>query len=304
VTLFASGGSHTKAELVSPLSDPPDPSLLGNVWFEAMHALSSYDEIRRFEVVHDHSGIVGPAIGALLEPTPPIVHTLHGPWTGPARRYYELLQERVHLVAISDAQRGDNPNLRYAGMIHNGIEVTDFPFRAVKEDYLVWVGRANPDKGPARAIDIAGRAGLPLVMVVKKSEPLERAYWDEYVAPMLTPDVEIYEAIPVDVKLDLIARARAMVFPIDWPEPFGLVMIEAMACGTPVVTCPVGAAPEVVVDGVTGFLRQSLDELVDAVLRADECDPMACRRRVQEHYSAEKMVSAYERLYEQVIATA
>jgi glycosyltransferase involved in cell wall biosynthesis len=304
VTLFASGGSLTKAELVSPLEQPPDPALLGNVWFEAMHALSAYDGIDQFDVVHDHSGIIGPAIGALLEQAPPVVHTLHGPWTGPARSYYSRLDQRVHLVAISEAQRNDNPGLRYAGTVHNGVDVAEFPFRAIKNDFLMYIGRANPDKGPARAIDIAKRAGMPLVMVVKKAEPLERSYWDEYVAPMVTDDVEVYESMPVEVKLDLLSRARALVFPIDWPEPFGLVMIEAMACGTPVIACPVGAATEIVVDGVTGFLRQSLADLIEAVERAPECDPIACRRRVEQHYSTDLMVTRYEQIYREVLRAA
>ena len=105
VTLFASGGSSTQAKLVSPFEQLPDPALLGNVWFDAFHALSSYLDAREFDVVHDHSGIVGPSIGAMLDGRPPVVHTLHGPWTEPARRYYSMLQDRVHLVAISESQR-------------------------------------------------------------------------------------------------------------------------------------------------------------------------------------------------------
>jgi len=172
VTLFASGGSETKATLVSPLVDPPDPAVLGNPWFDAYHALSSYLAIGdQFDVVHDHSGITGSAMGALLRGNPPVVHTLHGPWTELTRRYYSLLHEHVHLVAISESQRADNPEVAYAGTVHNGIDLDDYPFREHKDDFLVYIGRANPEKGPSIAIEVARRAGLPLAMVVKKNEP-------------------------------------------------------------------------------------------------------------------------------------
>ncbi|MSO78834.1 MAG: glycosyltransferase family 4 protein [Acidimicrobiia bacterium] len=296
VTLFASGGSDTKATLVSPLEEVPDPALLGNSWFDAFHALSAYLDVGRFDVVHDHSGIIGPSLAAMLGGTPPVVHTLHGPWTESSRRFYSLIDERVHLVAISDTQRCDNPTIKYAATVHNGIDLELYPYRAEKEDFLVYVGRANPDKGPTRAIEVARRAGLPLAMIVKKTEPFERAYWEEIVAPMLTDDVEVFEAVSHEFKVDLLGRARAMVFPIDWAEPFGLVMIEAMACGTPVVTCPVGAASEVVTDGVTGFLAESLDELAAAVGRVEQCAPEACRADVEARFSADLMVDAYEGL--------
>lgn len=302
VTLFAPAGSDTKADLVSSLDHPLDPSILGNVWFDAHHALHAYLRAEEFDVVHDHSGIVGPALGALLDGTPPVVHTLHGPWTESSRRFYSLVHERVHLVAISGAQQRDNPELRYAGVIHNGIDPAAYPFQRQKDDFLVYVGRANPDKGPTRAIEVARRAGLPLAMIVKKSEPFERAYWEELVVPMLTDDIEVYEGVSHDVKVDLLGRARAMVFPIDWPEPFGLVMIESMACGTPVITCPAGAASEVVIDGVTGYLRETLDELVEAVGAIEACEPEACRQRVEEFFTADAMVDAYDRLLSEVAA--
>ena len=180
VTLFASGGSRTKANLVSPLADPPDPALLGNVWFDTYHATASYLEITDdFDVVHDHSGIIGPGMGALRAGRPPVVHTLHGPWTEPSRRFYALLAKYLHIVAISESQRADNPDIPYAGVVHNGIDLDGYPFREDKDDFLVYIGRANPDKGPTLAIEVARRAGLPLAMVIKKNEPFERAYWDE-----------------------------------------------------------------------------------------------------------------------------
>ena len=304
VTLFASGGSQTKANLMSPMIDPPDPALLGNVWLDTYHAVSSYLAIGNdFDVVHDHSGIVGPGIGALHKGRPSVVHTLHGPWTEASRRLYGLLDQYIYLVSVSDAQRADNTDVKYAATVHNGIDVDTYPFRAEKDDFLVYIGRANPDKGPTLAIEVARRAGLPLAMVVKKNEPFERAYWDEIVAPVLNDEVVVYEAISHETKTDLLSRARAMVFPIQWSEPFGLVMTEAMACGTPVVACPAGAAVELVENGVTGFLRDSIDDLVEAVAAVGSCSPQACRQRVEENFSAGSMVLGYERLFEQLTLT-
>ncbi|HXY94253.1 MAG TPA: glycosyltransferase family 4 protein [Acidimicrobiia bacterium] len=298
VTLYASGGSSTKAVLVTPLLDAPDPALVGNSWYDAYHAGSSYLDIGNdVDVVHDHSGIAGPTLGALRRGHPPVVHTLHGAWTEPSRRLYQLLADHVHLVAISAAQRAEFPEIRYAGVVHNGVDIDSYPFAETKDDFLVYIGRSNPDKGPTIAIEVARRAGLPLAMVVKRTEPFERAYWDEIVAPLLHDEVEVYEGISHEHKVDLLGRARAMLFPIQWPEPFGLVMVEAMACGTPVVACPAGAAVELVEEGVTGYLRDSIDGLVEAVGMVDGCSPAACRERVALHFSAEAMVNAYERIY-------
>jgi glycosyltransferase involved in cell wall biosynthesis len=301
VTLFASGGSRTRAELVSPFPDPPEPAQLGNGLYDAVHVASAYRGIGdEFDVVHDHTAYVGLTVGALLASGPPVVHTLHNAWTTPARQLLSLVADRLHVVAISAAQRDENPTIRYAAMIHNGIDLDWYPFAQDKDDFLLFIGRSYPEKGPTVAIEIARRVGLPLAMIVKREEPFERSYWDEIVAPVLNDEVEVYERVSHERKVDLLQRARALLFPIYWSEPFGLVMIEAMACGTPVVTRPAGAAIEVVEDGVTGFVRSSLDELVDAVGHLGQCAPRACRERVARHFSAEAMVAAYERLFRSV----
>ncbi len=303
VTLFAARGSQTAAQLVTPLDETPDPALLGSTYFEASHALAAYRYLTErgdFDIIHDHSGIVGPALGALAPPAP-VVHTLHGPWTVPARRFYSTICDAVHLVAVSRSQHDDNPDVMYAGIVPNGIDLDAYPYRDDKEPFLIYIGRSNPDKGPLQAIEVARRAEVPLVMIVKRNEPFERAFWDEMVAPMLNDTVTVYDQVDHDTKVDLLARAMAMVFPIHWPEPFGLVIIEAMACGTPVLTRPLGAAPELVVDGVTGFLRESIDDLAQAVSDATHLAPRDCRARVAEHFSAASMVMGYEQLFETVV---
>jgi glycosyltransferase involved in cell wall biosynthesis len=230
-----------------------------------------------------------------------VVHTLHGPWTGPTRLLYGLAAPHLHLVAISDAQRRDNQDVPYAATVYNGIDLDAYPFRADKEDFLVYIGRANPDKGPATAITAARHAGMRIKLVLKRNEPPEQAYYDEMVVPLLGDDVEIFENVSHEEKVDLLGRAKAMLFPIHWPEPFGLVMVEAMACGTPVVTTNWGAAPELVEDGVTGFRRDGYGEMIDALNWVGGIDPADCRARVEERFSATAMVEGYRRVYEEIL---
>jgi glycosyltransferase involved in cell wall biosynthesis len=297
VTVFGAASSTTPAHLVAPLASPPrlgDPLSLAD---DLYHTTVAYLQAGRFDVVHDHTSI-GPSLGALLNGHPPVVHTLHGPWTPSSKRLFALLHERLELVAISHAQRRANPLLRYAGVIHNGIDLAAHPLRASKEDFVTFLGRVNPEKRPEEAIEIARRAKLPIVLIVKRSEPAEQAYWDEVVASHLGPDVEVFDQPPHEVKVELIGRSRAMLFPIDWPEPFGLVMAEAMACGTPVIARRLGAAPEVIDDGVTGYLCDSLDEMVVALDAARRLSASACRRRVEREFSATAMAERYERVYE------
>jgi glycosyltransferase involved in cell wall biosynthesis len=311
VTLVASGGSVTKARLVSPFAEAPDPARIGNAHDDVFHALSAYLEAisdpAGYDIVHDHAGLIGPALGAIASGTawrsgvpgvfPPVVHTLHGPWTQAAKRYYARLHERLHLVAISEAQKADNPAVEYAGVVPNGINLALYPRRDEKDDYVLFLGRANPEKGPEVAVEVARRAGVHLKMVVKRNERFEQEYWDQVVVPHLTGDEEIFDQVSHELKAELLGRARATLFSIQWPEPFGLVMIESMACGTPVIATSRGAAPEVVVDGVTGFLCDSVDGMVAAVPRVGEISPAACRDHVAQRFAASAMLDGYERVF-------
>jgi glycosyltransferase involved in cell wall biosynthesis len=300
VTLFAAPGSATSARLVHPLTAPialGDPTGISEeIYFTA----AAYHEARSFDIIHDHTGM-GPVLGSMLS-WPPVVNTLHGPWTPPSRRMARLLDARINFVAISNAQRNDNHQIRYAGMVYNGINLSRHPFREAKEDFLVFVGRINPEKRPEVAIEIARKAGLPLVMIIKCSEPFERHYFDSAVAPLLGADITILEEPAQDVKADIVGRARALLFPIEWPEPFGLVLTEAMACGTPVIARALGSVPEVVRDGITGFCCQSIEEMVEAVEEVTSLDPQDCREDVQRRFSAPVMVANYERVYRSVLA--
>jgi glycosyltransferase involved in cell wall biosynthesis len=300
VTLFAPPGSRTKAKLVSPLEEEPPRETVGDPWWEASHAVSAYENHGSFEVLHDHMGPVGVSIGALTGSL--TIHTLHGPFTDRAKMLYSRVARQHWFVAISERQRSlAPPGLRWAGVVHNGIPLERYPFRADKEDYLLFMGRSDEEKAPDLAVEAAKRAGRPLVMCVTTKNEHERSYWAEKVEPLLSDQVDVRGECDQEQKAELLAGAAALLFPVQWEEPFGLVMAEAMACGTPVVGWRTGAVPEVVEDGVTGWLVDSMDDFVAAIDRVGELDPRASRARVEQQFSGEAMVAGYERAYERAL---
>jgi len=303
VTLFASGDSRTKAKLVSHYDEAPGMAeAVDKPHLEFPHVLSAYDQSGQFDVVHDHTFPVGPSIGTQVERAA-VVHTIHGPPAHPsARSIYGHLGDRVHLVAISDFQRRATPEVKYAATVYNGIDVDRHPYREDKEDFLVFVGRMNPEKGVHLAAEAANRLGRRLLIAGKMAEPPEKAYFDAQVKPHLSDDVEYIGQIDEETKLDLYRRATATLMPIQWAEPFGLVMVESMACGTPVVAWRNGSVPEIVEDGVTGFITDDFDGFVAAIDQVGVIDPADCRRVVEERFSIGAMVSGYERVYASVAA--
>jgi len=299
VTLFASGGSVTKAKLDSVFDPAPGPTKIGNTYLEVLHAFHAYERAGEFDVIHDHSGMVGLAIAASVGHN--VVHTVHGPLIEEALRWYRMVSGRVDFVAISDSQMKPGPDLSWAGRVYNGIPVERYPFRTDKEDFLLFVGRVNREKGPEVAVEVARRTGARLVMAVAIKEKFEQAYWDENVKPILTGKEEILGEITVDEKADLMARARAVLFPIQWEEPFGLAMVEAMVSGTPVIAFAHGAAPELVEPGVTGFLARDADEMVAAYERLGEIDLARCAEVAAKRFGPARMADGYETVYERAI---
>jgi glycosyltransferase involved in cell wall biosynthesis len=300
VTLFAPPGSETQARLIPPLAEVPPQEVIGDPWYEAAHAVSAYARGGEFDLLHDHTGPVGASIGAMRDC--PTVHTLHGPFTDQTRMLYRRIARGHWFVAISESQRSMAPeNLRWAGVVYNGIPTDRYPYREDKDDYLFFLGRADQEKAPHLAIEAARQAGRRLVMCATTKNERERAYWAEQVEPLLGDDVEVRGECDQEQKTQLLAGAAALLFPIQWPEPFGLVMTEAMACGTPVIAWRNGSVPEVVADGQTGFVVSSVEEMAAAVDRLGGLDPQAMRARVQERFSAEAMVAGYERIYQQVL---
>ena len=303
VTLFATGDSTTKAKLEYVFAEAPGPAAINDIWHDSvqtMYALRNPDD---FDVFHLHSPFSALAAGAVLGR--PAVHTLHGSFNPHMRLLYEQVKDRAWFVAISQAQRDHMPELNYAGVVYNGIDVPAYPFRKEKDDYVLFLGRAAPEKGALRAVLAAQAAGVRLVAAVKVADPLEKEHWEQEVLPNMPKDATVLGEVTIEEKMDLLSRARAVLFPIDWEEPFGLVMTEAMACGTPVIATPRGSVPEVVADGRTGFVvsvESYPEEAAAALKRVGEIDPAACRAWVEEKFSKEAMVAGYERAYELAVS--
>jgi glycosyltransferase involved in cell wall biosynthesis len=251
-----------------------------------------------FDVVHDHT-LAGP----LLAPgrQVPTVVTVHGP-TGDLGDVYRPLASKAHLVAISQAQRRSAPDLNWVGTVHNGIDVEGFPFNADKGDYVVFLGRYHPDKAPHLAIAAARRAGVRIVLAGKCSEPVERDYYAAEIAPLLGDDAEDFGIAEGTAKGELLAGARCMVFPIQWDEPFGMVLAESLACGTPVVALDAGSVPEVVDDGRTGIVVHRPEDLGRAIREVDRLDPADCRREAEERFSTGAMTGGYVTVYDAVLS--
>lgn len=298
VTLFAAGESTTKAKLVSSFELAPSEKI-GQAYPDLINALTAYLVEDEFDIIHDHSGAIGPSIGAFSQT--PVLHTLHGPATKESRRLYEMLSPRIYFNAISEYQRKCFGDLNFAATVYNAVDLRSYPFSATKGDYLLFLGRMNPEKGAHLAVEIANRLGERLVMVTKMAEPAEKLYFEEKVKPLIKENTEVIGEIDVATKANLFKNAKCTLFPIQWPEPFGLVMIESMATGTPVVAMRDGAVPEVIINGDTGFIVNDVDEMVSAVKRIDEIDPRACRRYVEERFSTVTMVDNYERVYNKIL---
>ncbi len=230
--------------------------------------------------------------------------TAHGPVHGDAGDFYDALGDTVQLVAISDAQRASSPDLAWSATVHNAIRAETFPFRAAKDDYAMFLGRFHPHKAPHLAIDAARAVGLPIVLAGKCSEPIERAYFSREIEPRIGSDVTIFGVADGTAKRTLLANAACMIFPICWEEPFGLVVIESMACGTPVVALRRGAVPELIEHGQTGIIVDHPDELADGIVQARRLDPRACRKHVEANFTVEVMAEGYEEVYRRVLSMA
>jgi glycosyltransferase involved in cell wall biosynthesis len=299
VRLYATGDSHTAAELCA-LFPREMPDRIGVTPFDARHTSYAFADIEQsgFDLVHDHSGFIAVAFSRYL--ATPMVHTVHCAFDAFTLGFYEQFATEVGYICISEYQRSmAPPGMDWAGLAYNAIEVDQWPYTTAKDDYLLAFGRVCEAKGFHHSIAAAKRLGRRLIMAGVLQEPY-RAYFEEMVAPHIDGDQIVYEGeVGDERKRELFAGANAFLFPITWPEPFGLVMIEAMACGTPVVAMRQGSVPEVVDDGTTGFVvdPDDLDAFVTAVGRVGEIDPAVCRRTVEERYTVERMVADYEAIY-------
>ncbi len=299
VTLFASGDSLTSARLIPfcetalrldpRIKDPVPPHV---VMLDRVRALAD-----AFDVLHFHLDVLHyPLIRDFSDRT---VTTLHGRLDLPELKHVYSTFSHVPLVSISSDQRKPMPPVNWVGKVHHGLPVNLLPFSpSPKGDYLAFLGRISPEKGPERAIEIATRAGAKLKMAAK-IDRVDQDYWEEVVKPLVEAhsNVEFVGEINEREKAKFLGDATALLFPICWPEPFGIVMIEAMACGTPVIAFPAGSAPEVIEDGVSGWLVNDVDEAVGAVKRAETFDRAKARACFERDFTIDRVARDYLNIY-------
>ena len=276
-----------------------DTVRMGRASIELEHAIGAYNLVQDCDVVHDHT-LAGPIHSASF-PDLPVVTTNHNAFTRTYNALYAAVVPRVALVAISRSHAESTP-VPVDAVVYHGVDIADFPAGSGGGGYLALLGRMAPTKGVHRAISVAKSAGMTLKIAAKMREPHERAYFEEFVEPHLGDDVIYLGEVDAPGKLELLGGAAALLNPIEWREPFGMAMLESLACGTPVVGCPQGAAPEIVEHGVTGYLGDTDDELVAGLLALDRIDRSRCRESVQQKFSVEQMVDGYVEVYDRQIA--
>jgi glycosyltransferase involved in cell wall biosynthesis len=315
VVLFTTGDSTCPVPRRSVLPEA-EGMRIGAAVPELRHVIAAYDCLGDCDVIHDHT-LAGPllaaarAVGAprtpgTLAPGPLVVTTVHGPLNEDLVDIYGALGGRIPIICISEAQSRPAPQIPVARVIHHGIDASLFPVGDGKGDadgpFCLFLGRMSPDKGAHRAIEAARKAGHRVLMAAKMREPSEIHYFTQRVEPLLGPDAVYLGEVPHAQKLELLGQATALLFPIRWNEPFGLVMLEAMASGTPVLAFPEGAAPEVVEHGKTGYLCEDEGDMVRALDHIDHIDRSACRAAVEGYFSTKRMVDDHLSLFESLAA--
>jgi glycosyltransferase involved in cell wall biosynthesis len=296
VTLFATKDSITAGTLagVCPAPYSEDPSIDAKVW-EMLHVALVFERAGEFDIIHNQADFVPLCFSRLVET--PVVTTIHGFSSDRILPAYMSYADRVHYVAISDANR--HRSLRYAATIHHGISLDDFPFDPQGSEDLLFFGRIHPDKGTAEAIDVARRTNRRLIIAGIVQDP---EYHAKLVAPAIDGSSVIYRgAIGGQDRSRSLGSARALLHLINFDEPFGLSVVEALACGTPVIACNRGSMPELIEDGVTGFLVNNADEAVEAIGRIGEIDRAACRAAVTRRFTVAHMTDRYLALYQSIL---
>lgn len=269
---------------------------------ELRQAIAGYEALSEVDVVHDHT-LVGIVYGQLKSKAP-IVTTNHGPFLSDLGPLYRSVCDEVAVLAISHHQASTAAGIRLAGIIHHGVDPERFPLGSGGGGYAAFLGRMTPEKGVDVAARTARAAGIPLRIAAKMSESHEREYFDAHVRPLLSADIEYVGEVAGMDKAEFLGEAVALLNPIRWAEPFGMVMIEAGACGTPVVVSRRGSAPEIVTDGVSGFLCDNETDLVNALDSAPTLNRRVCRDEILRRFSTRQMVDAHLSLYRQLMGAA
>lgn len=300
VMLFATGDSSCPVDRRWSRQQAV-PESIGDARVELAQVIAAYTAVREWgaDIVHDHT-LIGPAYARHCSRVP-VVTTNHGPFTGELSTIYRDAAQSAAIVAISHAQAATAQDIPIARVIHHGVDPMQYPMGAGDGGFVLFLGRMCADKGVREAALIARAAGARLLIAAKMREPNERAYFASQVEPLLTDRIQFVGEVAGAVKMKLLGAAAALLNPIRWAEPFGLVMIEALACGTPVVSYPLGSAPEIVDDGRTGFIGQDQQEMINRLGEVSKLDRQVCRRSVHERFSQQRMVNQHLELYAQLL---
>lgn len=296
VTLFATADSQTSGTLhaVCPRGYEEDRSLIPKVW-ECLHISELFEHADAYDMIHNHFDFLPLTYTGLT--TTPVVTTIHGFSSPGILPVYKKYNGKAFYVSISDADRA--PDLDYIRTIHHGIDISQFDFRPEPDDYLLFFGRIHQDKGTREALNIARACNKKLILagIIQ-----DRTYYDQYVASHIDNDKVVYigSAGPAE-RNRLLGKACALLHPIHFDEPFGLSVIESMACGTPVIAFSKGAMPELIENGKSGFLVNNVDEAIETVARIKEIDRAYCRRHVERHFTADRMINEYIQVYEMIL---
>lgn len=306
VTLFASGDSITSANLISVFPKAIREAKLKNIYggnnWTLLNIATAYNLQDQFDIIHDH-------IGELSIPTAnnsktPVVMTIHGAFNLDNKQLYESASN-INFVTISKSQAQPLPYLNYIDTVYNGLGLKDYPFSSKPGKYLLYVGRISSEKGVHKAIEVAKYLNLPLIIAAKldSTVPGDLSYFKQYIKPNLSDQIKWIGEVDEKERNQLMKNAYAFLHPVSWREPFGLTLIESMACGTPVVAFQMGSIPEVIEHGVTGFIVNDVESMALAIQYVKYLDRALCRKRALENFSAQKMADRYEDVYYKVLSS-
>lgn len=302
VTLFASGDSITSAKLQSvyprALREARLKDLYGSNTWSLFNIGLAYQQKEKFDIIHDHNGHLSVPTANVADI--PTVMTMHGPFVPEIRKIFQELR-KPYLVTISESQGYAAPNLNFAGTVHNGLDMKSYPFSEEHDGYLLFVGRISIEKGVHHAVEAAQQLNLPLI-IAAKLDAIDRPYFREYIEPYLSDSIQWIGEVDEAERNRLMSRAMCFLHPVTWHEPFGLTIIEAMACGCPVIGFDKGSIPEIVKNGETGFVVRDTEAMLDAISHIGTIERKKCREHSLENFSAEKMAKGYEKIYEEILS--